>query len=65
VTFAGVNESPSRCDTLKFTQERLSMKDELSLNHSRWGCQYHVVWIPRYLLQVFKEMWGNVGTRVK
>ena len=44
------------------------MKDVLSLNHSRWECKYHVVWIPKYrkktiysqlrkyLTQVFKEL---------
>ena len=43
------------------------MNSELNLNHSRWECKYHVVWIPRcckktlygqvqkYLGQVFKE----------
>ena len=44
------------------------MNDILSLNHSRWECKYHVVWIPKYrkkaiygqlrkyLAQVFKEL---------
>ena len=44
------------------------MNDVLSLNHSRWECKYHVVWIPKYrkkaiygqlrkyLAQVFKEL---------
>ena len=44
------------------------MNDVSSLNHSRWECKYHVVWIPkyhrkalygqlrRYLGQVFKEL---------
>ncbi len=24
------------------------MNADLSLNHSRWVCKYHVVWIPKY-----------------
>jgi putative transposase len=24
------------------------MKDESSLNHTRWECKYHIVWIPKY-----------------
>jgi putative transposase len=47
------------------------MNDDLSLNHSRWECKYHVVWIPKYrkktlygqlrqyLGQVFKELARN------
>ena len=44
------------------------MNDASSLNHSRWECKYHVVWIPKYrkktlygqlrqyLGEVFKEL---------
>ncbi len=44
------------------------MNDASSLNHSRWECKYHVVWIPKcrrktlygqlrkYLGQIFKEL---------
>ena len=44
------------------------MNDVSSLNHSRWECKYHVVWIPKcrrktlygqlrkYLGQVFKDL---------
>jgi len=47
------------------------MNSDLSLNHSRWECKYHVVWIPKYrkkalygqlrkyLGQVFKELARN------
>ena len=24
------------------------MKDESNLNHTRWECKYHIVWIPKY-----------------
>jgi putative transposase len=24
------------------------MNDESSLNHTRWECKYHIVWIPKY-----------------
>jgi REP-associated tyrosine transposase len=44
------------------------MNDVSNLNHSRWECKYHVVWIPKYrkktmygqlrkyLVQVFKDL---------
>jgi putative transposase len=44
------------------------MNDESNLNHTRWECKYHIVWIPKYrkktlfgqlrkyLGQVFKEL---------
>ena len=47
------------------------MNSDLSLNHSRWECKCHVVWIPKYrkkalygqlrqyLGQVFKELARN------
>ena len=47
------------------------MNSDISLNHSRWECKYHVVWIPKYrkkalygqlrqyLGQVFKELARN------
>ena len=47
------------------------MNDVSNLNHSRWECKYHVVWIPKslkkllcgqlrkYLGQVFKDLSRN------
>ena len=47
------------------------MNNDSSLNHSRWECKYHVVWIPKYrrkrlygqlrqyLGQVFKDLARN------
>ena len=26
--------------------------DEESLNHTRWECKYHIIWIPRYRRKV-------------
>ena len=52
------------------------MNNDLSLNHSRWECKYHVVWIPKYrrktlygqlrkyLGQVFKELARNRESEV-
>ena len=31
------------------------MKAEFSLNHTRWDCKYHVVWIPKYRKKVLYE----------
>ena len=28
------------------------MNDTSSLNHSRWECKYHIVWIPKYRRKV-------------
>jgi putative transposase len=44
------------------------MNDSSRLNHSRWECKYHIVWIPKYrrktlfgqlreyLGQIFKDL---------
>jgi putative transposase len=33
------------------------MDDARSLNHTRWVCKYHVVWIPKYQR---KSLYGNL-----
>jgi putative transposase len=52
------------------------MNDISSLNHSRWECKYHIVWIPKYrrkvlygqlrkyLGQIFKELAENRESEV-
>ena len=52
------------------------MNNVSSLNHSRWECKYHVVWIPKYrkktlygqlrqyLGEVFKELANSRGCEV-
>jgi putative transposase len=32
----------------KFTKEEVVMQEYQSLNHTKWDCKYHVVWIPKY-----------------
>ena len=32
----------------KFTEEEVVMQEYQSLNHTKWDCKYHVVWIPKY-----------------
>ena len=35
---------------------------EQSLNHSKWECKYHVVWIPKYRKKkLFKELRQELG----
>ena len=35
---------------------------EQSLNHSKWECKYHIVWIPKYRKQkLFKELRQELG----
>jgi putative transposase len=31
----------------KFAEEEVLMNDYQSLNHTRWDCKFHVVWIPK------------------
>ncbi len=31
--------------------------DEESLNHTRWECKYHIIWIPKYRRKV---LYGQV-----
>jgi putative transposase len=33
------------------------MQDYDSLNHTRWECKYHIVWIPKYRR---KELYGTI-----
>ena len=52
------------------------MNERSSLNHSRWECKYHVVWIPKYrkktlygelrkyLGQIFRDLARNRETEV-
>jgi putative transposase len=32
----------------KFAKEEVLMNDYQSLNHTKWDCKFHVVWIPKY-----------------
>ena len=35
---------------------------EQSLNHTKWECKYHIVWIPKYRKQkLFKELRQELG----
>ncbi len=36
--------------------------DNRSLSHTRWKCQYHIVFIPKYRK---KQLYGNVRTDVR
>ncbi len=69
LTYTGLFESLPICELLKeHKRRRLSMNDVQSLNHSKWECKYHVIWIPKYrkkkvygelrkyLGEVFKEL---------
>lgn len=31
------------------------MKATFSLNHSRWDCKYHVVWVPKYRKKILYD----------
>ena len=35
------------------------MTNYRSLNHSKWACQYHVVFIPKYRKECERNLVGN------
>ena len=38
------------------------MEDYQSLNHTKWDCKYHVVWIPKCRRKVLMDNYGgNLG----
>ena len=38
------------------------MDDKQSLNHTKWGCKYHVVWIPKYRKKkLFEGLRKDIG----
>ncbi len=42
------------------------MSDENSLNHTKWECKYHVVWIPKYRQKVlFGRIRAYLGAELK
>lgn len=42
------------------------MQDENSLNHTKWECKYHVVWIPKYRRKnLYGEIRGYLGPELK
>lgn len=41
----------------KFTKEEVLMQEYQSLNHTKWDCKYHVVWIPKYRK---KTLYGTI-----
>ena len=45
----------------KFTEEEVVMQEYQSLNHTKWDCKYHVVWIPKYRKKV---LYGTIKTQL-
>ncbi len=42
------------------------MNPSESLNHTKWGCKYHVVWIPKYRKKsLYKELREHLGELLK
>ena len=38
------------------------MKDEKSLSHTKWKCQYHIILVPKYRRKViYKELRKDIG----
>lgn len=37
-----------------------------SLNHTKWDCKYHIVWIPKYRKKrIYKELRAYLGAMFK
>ena len=42
------------------------MNPSESLNHTKWECKYHIVWIPKYRKKtIFKELRPYLGEMLK
>jgi putative transposase len=42
------------------------MNPSESLNHTKWECKYHIVWIPKYRKKnIFKELRPYLGAMLK
>ena len=57
----GIMVAVSKANT-KRNQRRHPRMDENSLSHTRWKCQYHIVFIPKYRRKV---LYGKVKTDVR
>jgi len=43
-------------------EEVFKMKDINSLEHTKWRCQYHIVFVPKYRRQViYREIKADTG----
>lgn len=52
-----IRVDPSNVNRSKFTEEEVVMQEYQSLNHTKWDCKYHVVWIPKYRK---KALYGSI-----
>jgi putative transposase len=42
------------------------MNSHQSLNHTKWECKYHIVWIPKYRKKtIFKKLRPHLGSFLK
>ena len=42
--------------------EKSQMQEVYSLNHTRWECKYHIVWVPKYRKKtLYKELRRHLG----
>jgi putative transposase len=42
------------------------MNTENSLNHTKWECKYHIVWIPKYRKKsLYKDLRQYLGATLK
>ncbi len=44
-----------------FTKEEALVNEYQSLNHTKWDCKFHVVWIPKYRK---KALYGQIRNQL-
>ncbi len=63
LTFPGAYAKTPFCEPLKVRRREFVITDAASLNHTRWECKYHVVFIPKYRRKaLFVELRRNLGS---
>ena len=67
LTITGIIEILLICEPPKVQKDKeKTMKPENSLNHSKWGCKYHIVWIPKYRKKsIYKDLRKYLGDTLK
>ena len=62
MTYRGVHRETESCEPPKHHKKENPMDQEKTLNHSKWECKYHVVFIPKYRRKsLYKELRIHLG----
>ena len=45
---------------------KIKNDDESSLSHTKWNCQYHIVFIPKYRRKaIYSKLWSDIGKYIR